>query len=119
VVLNVIKKLGPGSSTGVLDVNLLQGESRDFTADEIINAIRDTSDEVIGAESLVFGSGSRFGGSPIAVSLLGSNIEELKAAKEELKSELAEIEGIKDIADNDPQGIKEIKNGGFAVFSSR
>lgn len=108
IVLNVIKKLGPGSSVGTLNVNLLQGEFRDFTADEITNAIQDTADEIIGAESIVFGSGSGFGGSPIAVSLLGNKISELKAAKEELKEELSHITGIKDITDNDPQGIKEI-----------
>ncbi|WP_010133909.1 efflux RND transporter permease subunit [Ochrovirga pacifica] len=109
VVLNVIKRLGPGTAVGTLNVNLLQGEFRDFTADEITNAIQKSADEVIGAESLVFGSGASFGGSPIAVSLLGNKIDELKAAKEELKEGLSKISGIKDIKDNDPQGIKEIK----------
>lgn len=109
IVLNVIKKLGPGSATGTLDINLLQGEARDFTADEITNAIQDTAAEIIGAESITFGSGASFGGSPIAVSLLGNNITELKKAKLDLKRELATISGIKDITDNDPQGIKEIQ----------
>ena len=34
--------------------------------------------QVIGVERLLFGSGSNFGGSPISVSLLGNNIQELK-----------------------------------------
>jgi multidrug efflux pump subunit AcrB len=109
IVLNVIKKLGPGSSVGTLNVNLLQGEFRDFTSDEITNAIQNAADEIIGAESIVFGSGSGFGGSPIAVSLLGNNINELKGATQEIKEKLSHIIGIKDIKDNDPQGIKEIK----------
>lgn len=108
IVLNVIKTIGPGSANGSLNINLLQGELRDFTAAEITNAIQDTADPIIGAESLIFGSGSRFGGSPIGISLLGNNIKELKAAKEELKAELGNVSGIKDITDNDPQGIKEI-----------
>lgn len=108
VVLNVIKTIGPGSSKASLTVNLLQGELRDFSAPEITNAIQDTAQEIIGAESLIFGSGAVFGGSPIAVSLLGNKINELKAAKSELKNGLAEISGVKDITDNDPQGIKEI-----------
>ena len=104
----LFKTIGPGSSKASLTLNLLQGELRDFTAPEITNAIQDTADEIIGAENLIFGSGAVFGGSPIAVSLLGNNIVELKAAKKELKNELADISGIKDITDNDPQGIKEI-----------
>ena len=108
VVLNVIKKIGPGSSVASLTVNLLQGELRNVSSPEITNAIQDTADEILGAESLVFGSGAVFGGSPIAVSLLGNNINEIKAAKLELKEALAQLDGIKDITDNDPQGIKEI-----------
>ena len=108
VVLNIVKTIGPGSSVASLTVNLLQGEFRELSSPEITNAIQDTADEIIGAESLVFGSGAVFGGSPIAVSLLGNKIDELKAAKKELKEALSQIEGIKDITDNDPQGIKEI-----------
>lgn len=109
VVLNIIKTIGPGSSVASLTVNLLQGELRTVSSPEITNAIQDTADEIIGAESLVFGSGAVFGGSPIAVSLLGNNINEIKAAKLELKEALSQLDGIKDITDNDPQGIKEIK----------
>ena len=108
VVLNIVKTIGPGSSKASLTVNLLQGEFRTVSSPEITNAIQDTADEIIGAESLVFGSGAVFGGSPIAVSLLGNKIDELKSAKKELKEALSEISGIKDITDNDPQGIKEI-----------
>lgn len=108
VVLNVIKTIGPGSSVASLTVNLLQGELRSISSPEITNAIQDTAEEIIGAESLVFGSGAVFGGSPIAVSLLGNNINEIKAAKLELKDALSQLDGIKDITDNDPQGIKEI-----------
>jgi multidrug efflux pump subunit AcrB len=109
VVLNVIKTIGPGSSKAALTINLLQGELRDFSSPEITNAIREETPEIIGAESLIYGSGAVFGGSPIAVSLLGNNIKELKSARDDLKTELKKISGVKDITDNDPQGIKEIK----------
>ncbi|MEN9001757.1 MAG: efflux RND transporter permease subunit, partial [Flavobacteriales bacterium] len=108
VILNIVKTIGPGSSKASLTINLLQGEFREVSSPEITNAIQDTADEIIGAESLVFGSGAVFGGSPIAVSLLGNKIDEIKAAKKELKAALSELDGIKDITDNDPQGIKEI-----------
>ena len=109
VVLNVIKTIGPGSATAKLEINLLQGELRDFSSPEITKVIQDLSGSFYGVEALSFGAGSTFGGSPVSISLLSNNIKELKSAKAELKAELANIEGLKDITDNDPQGIKEIR----------
>ena len=109
VVENVIKRVGPGSANATLRVNLLPGESRDFSSPEITNAIRSKVGKVFGVESLVFGSGGNFGGSPVAVSLLGNNIDELKGAKQELKEALESNSLLKDVTDNDPAGIKEIK----------
>ncbi|MBP8793897.1 MAG: efflux RND transporter permease subunit, partial [Lutibacter sp.] len=102
VVQNIIKRIGPGSANGSLDINLLPGEARDFSSPEITDAIRERVGKVHGVESLTFGSGGNFGGSPVAVSLLGNNISELKAAKEELKAVLTNNPLLKDIADNDP-----------------
>ncbi|NAS31473.1 MMPL family transporter [Flavobacteriaceae bacterium R38] len=109
VVENVIRRIGPGSSIASLIVNLLPGEFRDFSSPEITGAIREKVGPVYGVESLTFGSGGNFGGSPVSVSLLGNNIRELKAAKTEFKERLAENPLLKDITDNDPAGIKEIK----------
>lgn len=109
VVRNIIKRIGPGTSNASLTVNLLEGEYRDFSSPEITNSIRDAVGKVYGVESLIFGSGGNFGGSPVAVSLLGNNISELKAAKEALKTELEQNPILKDVSDNDPAGIKEIQ----------
>jgi len=124
VIENVIKRIGPGSAVASVSVNLLPGELRDFPSFEISNAIQERSGELYGAESLTFGSGGNFGGSPVSVALLGNNIEELKAAKKELKNELRNIEQLKDISDNDPAGIKEIRiklkeNGYLLGLSTR
>ena len=108
VIENIIKRIGPGSSNGSLTINLLPGESRDVSSPEITNAIRDKVGKIYGVESLTFGSGGNFGGSPVAVSLLSNNIDELKAAKTELKQILSKNPQLKDIADNDPAGIKEV-----------
>ncbi len=109
VVQNIIKRVGPGTANATLTVNLLPGESRDFSSPEITGAIRKKTGKIYGVESLVFGSGGNFGGSPIAVSLLGNNIVELKAAKTALKAALEKNPLVKDITDNDPAGIKEVK----------
>ncbi len=109
VIENIIKQIGPGSSSAKLQINLLPGESRDFAAYEISNAIQQKVGEIAGTESLIFGSGSNFGGKPVSVSLLSNNIDELKGAKLFLKQALIDNNLLKDVSDNDPAGIKEIK----------
>jgi multidrug efflux pump subunit AcrB len=109
VVENVIRKLGPGTANGSLKVNLLPGENRDSSAAAVANAIALTAGSFPQAESVIFDSGTNFGGKPVSVSLLSYNIDELKAAKIELKEKLAENTLLRDISDNDPAGIKEIR----------
>ena len=108
VIENIIKRIGPVTSKATLTVNMLPGENRDFSSQEITNAIREKVGKVNGAESLTFGSGGNFAGSPVSVSLLGNNIKELKAAKKELKSQMTANPLLKDVTDTDPAGIKEV-----------
>ena len=70
--------------------------------------MRELVGAIPGAETLTFGSGGNFGGSPVAVSLLSNDISELKAATEDFKEILSRNPLLKDIEDNDPAGIKEI-----------
>lgn len=108
---NMLKNVGPGSSSATLVINLLPGEERPdaIRADMVTSRLRELVGPVIGAESLIYGSGGNFGGDPVSVSLLGNNIQELKAAKSELKTALLNNALLKDVADNDPAGIKEIR----------
>lgn len=108
---NVIKNVGPGSSAATLSINLLPGEERPdaIRSDLVSTRLRELVGPVIGVESLIYGSGGNFGGDPVSVSLLGYNIQELKAAKEELKNAMINNPDLKDISDNDPAGIKEIR----------
>jgi multidrug efflux pump subunit AcrB len=108
---NLIKGVGPGSSAATLTINLLPGEERpsNIRADLVSNRLRELVGPVIGVESIIYGSGGNFGGSPVSVSLLGSDIRELKAAKAELKQSMLNNSALKDIEDNDPAGIKEIR----------
>lgn len=108
VIANIIKNIGPGTATASLTLNLLPGEFRDVASSEIAGAVFEKVGKFPSAESLVIDGGSNFGGKPVSVSLLGYNIEELKAAKLELKEILGENDLLRDILDNDPQGIKEI-----------
>ncbi|APY01062.1 efflux RND transporter permease subunit [Lacinutrix venerupis] len=99
------------SSSASLSINMLPGEERPdaIKSSLVANRLRELVGPVIGTERLIFGSGGNFGGSPVSVSLLGNNIEELKAAKVELKEVLSTNPLLKDIEDNDPAGIKEIR----------
>ena len=99
------------SSSAQLVINMLPGEERpdDIVSSDVANRLRELVGPVIGTERLIFGSGGNFGGSPVSVALLGNNIEELKAAKSELKTVLEENPLLKDVEDNDPAGIKEIR----------
>ena len=109
VVENTIRRIGPGTSTATLEVNLLPGEERDFPALDIANAIEKQVGIIYGIESIEYGSGSNFGGKPVSISLVGNNIKELKGAKTALKNKLINLPQLKDISDNDPAGIKEIE----------
>ncbi|MFH4964418.1 efflux RND transporter permease subunit [Gaetbulibacter sp. M235] len=99
------------SSSARLQINLLPGEERPdaINSSLVANRLRELVGPVIGAERLIFGSGGNFGGNPVSVSLLSNNINELKSAKVELKSALESNPLLKDVADNDPAGIKEIR----------
>lgn len=99
------------SSSASLRINMLPGEERPDVINSrmVANRLRELVGPVIGTERLIFGSGGNFGGSPVSVSLLSNNIEELKAAKLELKQVLQSNPLLKDIEDNDPAGIKEIR----------
>ena len=111
LVQNIIKNIGPGSAAASLSINLLPGEERpnEITSRLVTNQIQERVGTIFGVESLVFGSGGNFGGSPVSVSLLGNNISELKAVKSELKQQLESNILLKDVTDNDPAGIKEIR----------
>lgn len=106
---NIIKTQ-TSSSAANLAINLLPGESRPeaLKSPIVANRLRELVGGIPGAETITFGSGGNFGGSPVAVSLLSNNITELKAATEDFKAVLETNPLLKDIEDNDPAGIKEI-----------
>ncbi len=109
VIQNMIRRIGPGISNATLTLNLLPGEQRDFNASIIANAVEDATGPIYGVEKLTFGSNRNFGGQPVSISLTGSDIKELKGAKNALKETFQDNPRLKDITDNDPAGIKEIE----------
>ena len=107
-ITKIQKNIGPSTYEGNLQVSLLDGEQRgDVTARTLIAKIRDRLGTVAEAETLTFSSGSPFG-MPLSLSLLGTDGEQLELAIEAVKESLTHIPDLKDIVDNNQQGLKEI-----------
>jgi len=107
VVLGVDKRLGPTSYDGTINIILLDGETRNQRILEITDLIRQRVGPVYGAETIAYGVASPFGRA-ISVSLLGNNLVELSAALEEVKSEMQQLSEIKDVIDNNQEGLQEV-----------
>lgn len=107
-ITKIQKNVGPATYQGNIQVSLLDGETRgDITARKIIAKVREKLGAVNEAETLTYSSGSPFG-KPLSVSLLGSEPEELERAIAAVKENLSKISDLKDIVDNNQQGLKEI-----------
>ncbi len=101
-----------GSHSGHVHVQLVDSENRSITSDEFAQEWRKRTGEIAGVESLTFGSQARGpGGKPIEFKLLASaeNMEQLEAAVELAKEELAKYPGTQDISDDSQPGKWEIQ----------
>ena len=102
------KNIGPLPNQGQLSVNLIESELRDsITTRMIINALRNEVGDLYEAESLTYGLGGFFG-DPVSISLLSTDKESLEGAVEDLKSRLAGMGDLTDIADSDVEGVREV-----------
>jgi len=109
VVENIRKNVGPSTYQGTMNVQLLDGETRGdaLSARAIIAKIRKELGPVPEAETLTFGGGNTFG-KPVSISLLGNDGNEVSAAVEAVKANLAKISDLKDVVDNNQEGLKEV-----------
>ena len=62
----------------------------------------------VNATKLQIGGGSFFG-MPVSIALQSNDLNQLRNAKENLKSELVKINQLKDVTDNDPPGLQEVQ----------
>ncbi|MEM6724594.1 MAG: efflux RND transporter permease subunit, partial [Bacteroidota bacterium] len=107
VIEKIQRTIGPTTYQGSMSITLLSGEEREMLSLYIGNMIRDEAGPIIGAESITFGSFSAFG-KPIEISVRGEDYSELKPAVEELKDSMFQIAELKDVADDNQEGLKEI-----------
>ena len=108
LVKNVIRSIGPGTHQGSLRVTLIGSEERFYDNFKVRQELRSKVGKVKNANKLQIGGGSFFG-MPVSIALQSNDLNQLRNAKEDLKSELEKINQLKDVADNDPPGLQEVQ----------
>lgn len=97
-----------GSHVGYVGVNFEDLEGKNISAFDVANRIREKIGPVPEAENFTIGAASRWG-KPVSIALKGKYIDEIEAAKVELKESLRRLDVLKDITDNSAIGQREIK----------
>jgi multidrug efflux pump subunit AcrB len=96
-----------GAHAGRLVVYPVDLTNLDLTGLRIAEMVREKIGPVPEAEEYTVGGRNRWG-SPVSISLMSRNLEELNAAKNILIEELKNLPILKDIVDNNAQGKQEI-----------
>jgi multidrug efflux pump subunit AcrB len=97
-----------GSHAGNIFVLLRDLENSGTSSYEIVNRVQAKVGELPETEKFTIQGRATFG-TPISVSLLGKNEEELNMAKQDLIQSLKQIEALNNIADINPEGMREVR----------
>ncbi len=107
VITAINTQLGPATHEGSVSLILEDAEKRKLKGFQISNLISEKIGDISEAEELLYGTLSPFG-KAISISLQSYDLEELRAASNELKRELEETKELKSITDSDQEGLREI-----------
>lgn len=107
VIKSVGRSVGPGTHQGSLSLTLLEGETRNVSSMEMTARVREKIGNIDQAQKLSYGQRTHWG-MPVSISLVGGNLDDIRAAKVELKNELRKMSSLKDVIDNDPPGLREV-----------
>ncbi len=106
VVTNIVKQLS-SASTGEITLYLVDTKYRDFVSSDILNAIRPEVGSIPAAERINYQETGRFG-RPVSISILSNNLEDVNGAVADLKTELEQFSGLKNVLDNNQVGMREV-----------
>lgn len=95
-----------GSNFGSMGVYLYDSEIRNINSLVFANMVKSDVGPLYNTTKSEFGA--TFFGKPVSLTIVGRNLDELAKAKKEIKSGLKNFAELRDIADNDPQGLREI-----------
>ena len=102
------RTVGPDAHKGGLRISLTESRFREWSSMRVANAIREKIGVVPGAEKLQIGTPGLWG-MPVSIALKSDNLEQLRGAKEFLERELRKMPELKDISDDDPPGLREVR----------
>lgn len=108
VIRSIDRRVGPVNAfDGKLIIKLLDNETRNMKVLDIQDSIRTYASHITGYEQRNFGTGGPFG-KPISVALIGEDMDEVRDVAEGLKTELRKLSDVKDVTDNDQEGLREV-----------
>lgn len=107
VMERISRRIGPGASDGNVSIRLADGETRGMPNIEISNRLRKAIGRIDEAEQLTLG-GRTFFGKPVSIAMMGNDLGQLEKAVEELKDALDEMAEVKDVTDNNLEGLREL-----------
>ena len=108
LIKSIIRRNGPNTHQGGFSVSLISSEKSEWSNSEIISKMRNRTGKVENARKLNFEPGFRFG-KPVSIALQSNNTQQLTNAKEDLKNQLRNINSLRDISDDSPPGLREVK----------
>jgi len=97
-----------GAHAGKLDITMRDMEGSPIKTSEIAKRIRKEIGKIPNVEKFTVG-GRNHWGSPVSISLLGKDLEELTQAKLFLMEKLGNIDDLKDITENNSVGKREVR----------
>jgi len=97
-----------GAHAGNINVLMRDMEGAPISTFEIASRVREKIGDVPEATKFTVGGRNRWG-SPISISILGQNLEELELAKNKLLSQLKNIPELDNVNDQNSQGKQEIQ----------
>ncbi len=103
-----LRTIGPTANKGELKVTIAESEHRAWDNEKVRRIVRKKIGTLPYAEKLEV-AGMKYFGSPISIALTGENFDQLREAAEIIKAGMAKYPEVKDIVDNDPPGLKEIR----------
>lgn len=100
---------GPLDNQGEVKITFLNGEERGISSFDISNSIAEAAPEIPEATRLIYGLGATAAlfGLPVSFALKSYNLDDVRAAKEDLKIAMRDVEGLRDVSDTDLKGITE------------
>lgn len=97
-----------GAHAGGIQIFYEDLDDKGISSDELVKRLKEKIGEVPEAEKFTIGGQQRFG-KAVYVRLLGSDIAQLDAAKDYLKTELKKLSELKEIQDNVDVGKREMQ----------